>query len=820
MGPRGNSRRGKLVSPMAARRMLASSVALCAILLLADESRAQANLSDLGGSVAVPEGTQLFLEADTVSYDREGARVTASGGVQIDYGDYQLVARNLVYDQASQRLVAAGDVELVEPGGNRIYADAVDITDDFADGFIEALRIETPENTRFAAQQAVRRDGATTTFERGVYTACEACEENPDRAPLWQVTARRIVWDQQNEVVRYYGARFELFGAPILYLPYFAAPDSSATRQSGFLAPEFRSSDKTGFGVRVPYFWAIGDDRDLTVAGTYYARQGFLLDAEYRQAFESGYFTLQTAGIAQREPERFDDFRFDGENFEGDEPPENRGMVGTTGRFALSDRWTFGWDILAQTDPNFSEVYQIPNFGDIYRSSEIYLTGLGDRSFFDLRAQKFDVQTQNTFTEEVQPYALPTLDYQRIEEDVLGGELELNVNVTNIRRDDTSPADALICRSGFFVDGVCTGDFPDNRLDDIFRYRGLQGDYARATTDATWRTSFTTEQGIVLTPSLGARGDLYRADMQTGPFTGLDATGLPVSLGGVSVDDSGARGMATAALEARYPWLVETANTSHVFEPIAQLIVRPNESRIGMLPNEDAQSLVFNTTNLFAYDKFSGFDRIEGGTRANVGVRYSGTLGAGYMLDAAVGQSYHLAGRNSFAQGDLALVGFDSGLETDRSDYVSSVALTMPVGLTLAAQGRFDESSLDLERADFTGALTLDRVSTALTYSQIAEQPIYGFAEDRQQVTASANLKVTEEISTFGSFSYDLENSAVISRSFGVGYADECFSLLAEYRSTTDRYQLQSAESQVMFRLSLRTLVETDFSYGLGDDDT
>ncbi len=168
---------------------------------------------------------------------------SAAGGVQIDYGPYKLVAKDIVYDQASRRLVASGDVELIEPTGNRIYADSIDVTDDFANGFVQALRIETPDNTRFAAGQAVRRDGAVTTFERGIYTACEACEKHPDRPPLWQVKARRIVWDQNAKVIRYYGARFELFGKPLAYLPYFASPDPTVKRQSGLLPP--RSSPPT-----------------------------------------------------------------------------------------------------------------------------------------------------------------------------------------------------------------------------------------------------------------------------------------------------------------------------------------------------------------------------------------------------------------------------------------------------------------------------------------------------------------------------------------------------------------------------------------------
>ncbi|WP_244492353.1 LPS-assembly protein LptD [Aureimonas sp. AU12] len=796
---------------------LLAGTALVAIVVAASPARAQAGLGELGANVSVPEGTQLFLEADTVTYDSEKGVVTAAGGIQIDYGAYKLVSRNIVYDQKSRRLVASGDVELVEPTGNRIYADSIDLTDDFANGFVRALRIETPDNTRFAAGQAVRQDGSVTTFEQGIYTACEACEKNPDRPPLWQVKARRIVWDQNAKVIRYYGARFELFGKPLAYLPYFASPDPTVKRQSGLLPPSFKSSSDTGFGVRIPYYFAIDETSDATVAGTVFTKQGFLAEAEYRKATENGYFTLQTAGIAQMDPGAFSDNRSDGVLAAFDPADTDRAMIGTTGRFAINEQWTFGWDVLAQSDSNFSNVYDIENFSQLYHTSEIYLTGLGDQTFFDLRAQKFDVQTENTLTADVQPYVFPTLDYQRIEENpVLGGQLQFDANITHLRRDETSPGFLLLCQSQFLVDGLCntSSGFPFRT--DHFRRNALEGDYSRASFDARWRRTLTTDGGLQITPSASLRGDLYRADMSA---QGLPYVADPLGLGGIDVDEAGGRGMVTAGLEARYPYLIETANASHVITPIGQILVRPDEMDAGRFPNEDAQSLVFNALNLFDEDKFSGYDRIEGGTRANVGVQYSGVFGAGYTIDAVAGQSYHLAGENPYSQVDLALVGFDSGLETDRSDYVSAIALTTPFGLNFGAQGRFDEKSLDVKRTDLMGGFSYKRVDTALTYSSIAAQPIYGFAEDRNQVTGSATVRVTDTIKTFGSLSYDIENSAVIDRTLGVGYADECFSLIAQYQNTSDRYNLASSETKVMFKFGLRTLGELGVGYGLGSSD-
>ncbi len=66
------------------------------------------------------------------------------------------------------------------------------------------------------------------------------------------------------------------------------------------------------------------------------------------------------------------------------------------------------------------------------------------------------------------------------------------------------------------------------------------------------------------------------------------------------------------------------------------------------VPDEDAKSLVFDDTLLFDIDKFSGYDRFETGTRANVGVQYTFQANNGLYARAVFGQSFHLAGENAF----------------------------------------------------------------------------------------------------------------------------------------------------------------------------
>lgn len=110
------------------------------------------------GDVAakVPSGSQMLLAADTLVYNNDNQTVTAVGGVQIDYGGNRLVAQKVVYDRNTKRMVASGNVEVINSDGTKINSDHIDITDDFADGFVNALRVETIDKAYFAAESAER----------------------------------------------------------------------------------------------------------------------------------------------------------------------------------------------------------------------------------------------------------------------------------------------------------------------------------------------------------------------------------------------------------------------------------------------------------------------------------------------------------------------------------------------------------------------------------------------------------------------------------------------------------------------------------------
>ena len=336
--------------------------------------------------------TPMLLQATEIRYDYTNNTVSAVGSVQIYYNGSTVEADEVTYDQKSKRLQAHGNVRLTEADGKITYGQFIDLTDDYRDGFVDALRVETIDDTRFAAARADRVQGKYTVLQNGVYTACEACKEDPKKPPLWQIQAARIIHDSGEKMIYFEDARVEFFGVPLAYFPFLSAPDPSVTRKSGFLFPNLTYSTVYTAGIEIPYFWAVTPSSDLTTSVMATWKEGELFQGVWRQRLLEGSYSIKAAGIFQTDPGYF--ASRDGPN----SPTANsfRGAIQTAGQFALSDKWVWGWTGLLMTDTQFLFDYQLSQFigsFDPFHTgvasegvSQLYLSGAGDRSYFDIRS--------------------------------------------------------------------------------------------------------------------------------------------------------------------------------------------------------------------------------------------------------------------------------------------------------------------------------------------------------------------------------------------------------------------------------------------------
>ncbi len=754
-----------------------------------------------GQSLARKGGdAQMLVKASEVDYDYNNNRVSAVGNVQIYYNGATIEADRVVYDQKTKRLRAEGNARLTEADGKITYGQIIDLTDDYRDGFVNSLRVETIDDTRLAANRANRSSGNYTVFENGVYTACKPCADDPKKPPLWQVKAARIIHNADEKMMYFEDATLEFFGIPVGYFPYLAEPDPTVKRKTGLLMPIISSSTTYGFGIETPYYFALAPNYDLTISPRITSMQGPLMQAEFRHRLEDGSYSIRAAGIDQ----------LDKNYFGGANPTPGfrnfRGSFETEGKFNLTSNWTWGWDTLLVTDQTFFQDYKLSTlqarnpdpFGVALTDgvSQLWLTGRGADSYFEARSMYFygfstsDVQSQL-------PVIAPVIDYSKVfDQPVFGGKVTFTSNFTSLTRQSAS-FDAISLNA--VNSGLCntTSADPAVKIPANCLLRGIPGEYTRFTAQAEWKRQFIDQYGQQWIPFASVRADFATASIenQVG-VSNYYQTGTTDVV----------RVMPTIGLEYRYPFISVQSWGTQTIEPIAQIIIRPNEPDIGRLPNENSQSMVYDDSNLFKVDKFSGYDRVEGGGRANVGIQYTAQFNGAGHVNMLFGQSYQLFGTNSFATGDATNTGIDSGLDTTRSDYVARVSYQPNSIYQFTSRFRFDENDLSLKRLEVEASALFDRWRYSILYGDYAAQPELGFLTRRDGVLVSTSYKINPNWVVSTALRYDIEAGKFDQTRIGIGYIDDCYMLNLTYIGDFTYSGNVQANNTVMLQMSLRTL--------------
>jgi LPS-assembly protein len=754
---------------------------------------------------------QMLVQATEIDYDYANNRVAAVGNVQIYYGDSTLEANRVIYDQKTKRLHAEGNVRLTEQDGKVTYGEIMDLSDDYRDGFVDSLRLDAPDQTRMAATRAERTSGNYTVFHNGVYTACAPCKDDPKKPPLWQVKAARIIHDQGEKMMYFEDARLEFFGQPLAWLPYFSAPDPTVKRKTGVLVPVASSSSVYGGALDVPYYWALAPDYDATFAPMITTKQGPLLEGEFRQRLMSGAYSIRAAGIYQLDKDYF--LRSDGTYTPGFR--DWRGSLESTGLFAINNNWLWGWDGTVLSDRTFLQDYN-PRLSR-YRItdpftqttseaiSQLFISGKGNRSYFDARTIYYlgfsDADAQGQI-----PVIHPVVDYNYVfDRPILGGELGYRVNFTSLTRQD---ADFDPITQSALLNGTCTQTAnPAIKNTSSCLLRGVPGTYSRFSAEMTWRRSITDSFGQVFTPFASVRADAGAMDIKNDPAV---ANFIPTG------DSDLVRAMPTVGLEYRYPFINVQSWGTQTIEPIAQVIVRPNEQQIGRWPTEDAQSLVYDDSNLFRVDKFSGWDRVEGGGRANYGLQYTAQFNQAGSVNALFGQSYSLFGQNSFAFGGTTNTGLDSGLDTTRSDYVARLSYQPNNIYMFTSRFRFDNDTFTPQRIELEARANFDRWSGSLLYGDYAAQPALGILDRQQGILGTGQVKLDANWVLLGGARYDINAGKFDQTRVGVGYVDDCLILGLNYITNYTYSGNVQANHTIMLQISLRTLGGTSASQGVG----
>ena len=765
------------------------AAAITVVLLAAGPAYAQSRAPSLFPKTPAPKFTSpskldrkqpLLLNGDELTYDTTGNRVTARGNVELYYNNYSVTADEVTYDQSANTLTAAGNVTIRDPNGQITHADRIELTDDFKEGFVESLSLVGTDDTRIAARRAIRKDGNVTEFSDAKYTPCKS---NPGMPPLWCISAARIIHDQKAATLTYQDAQFELLGVPVVYLPFFEHPDPSVKRRSGFLIPSFGTSSTLGFRAETPYYFALSPQYDFLFSPEYLSKQGVLWQGEWRHRLAAGEYNVKFSTIDQN----FTDLPAsipNRQNLDG-----WRGSLQTKGLFSLSSWWKLGWDVTIDSDDTFRRFYGLDNVLLTDRINTIALEGQSERNYFGIKFSQYGgLLLSDNGNSDARVH--PSIDYDYIFKDpVLGGELAWSSNVFSLSRDGT--------------------------LTNATKISTFSESFNHAKSELNWRRRLTDTIGISYTPFGNVRGDVYYLDNALDPVANS-----------LIADTTVTRGVATGGVTVSYPWIASGLGASHTLEPIGQVIYSNARVSQRALPDEDSRSVVFDDTNLFESQKFAGTDRIETGTRANAGLQYTFQANTGGYARLLAGQHFQLSGENAYTSpGQITetlngvtatrfLFAPNSGLQTDRSDYVLGAYFAPNAMFRFLAQSRFDEKELSLRREDLFASVSYGPLTASAVYTYSAADALFGVNSAQSDITGALGLKLTDRWSLLGTMRYDIQAKDILTDTLTLKYLDDCFALSATYQETflTNAALGLTNDRSVMFRFELKNLGGTSYN--------
>ena len=704
---------------------------------------------------AQPVDDQIIgFSADQVVYDGDGDTVTASGDVRMNREGNYLAADQVIWDRRTGEVRAIGNVVLVTPQGDKLIGENVQLTDDLREGTVQNLLVVLESGGRLAAARGIRT-GKVMTLENAIYTPCPVTSGSgcPKR-PSWSITAARVIQDPEHNRINFEGGRLQLFGVNLPLLPVFTIGTGSGG-YTGWLVPDINYSTRKGLELAPPYHWQIAPNRDLTLTPHLYTGVLPAIEGKYRElnslgAFQVGGF-LTYGTIESADPNAVS----------SDEGRSLRGYFEANGKAQLDPLWSITGSLRVASDKTVTRRYDITrddrlrNFINAERISPNSYVSIAGWAFQGLRVD--DVQKRI-------PFALPVMDARiRLGDPVLGGKIQLEANSLSIVR----------------VEGQ---------------------DTQRAFASAEWDLRKLTPWGQELSFTAFARGDVYHTDDS-------EATDVDIYRG---TDGWHTRGIAALAADVKWPFVGPAFGGMQSLVPRVQLVLTPPTPNL-TIPNEDARSIDLEDSNLFALNRFPGYDRWEDGSRITYGLDWS-LERPNVSITTTIGQSYRITRRaNIFPEG--------TGLTDRVSDIVGRTRIRFGRFIDITNRFRLDKDNFALRRDELDLTVGSEQTYVQLGYLRLNRDidPTVEDLRDKEELRLAGRVKFARYWSVFGATVIDLtdkkEDPLSLSDGFkpvrnrlGILYEDECLELGLSWRRDYEQIGTFRKGSTFSLHLNLKGL--------------
>jgi LPS-assembly protein len=703
---------------------------------------------------------EVTFSSAQLDYDDNADIVTATGDVRMFRNGARLRADKVTWNRQTGEVRATGNVAVVNANGDKAYADDIQLTDELHDGVADNMLLVLANGGRLAAAHGERK-GEITTLNHAAYSPCRVeTDSGCPKRPSWQISAVRVIVDEGRHRISYRDARLTLFGQTILALPAFSHPDGSDTGQgnSGLLLPNFQINKSNGVEIDLPYYLQIGPNRDLTITPHLYTAVLPALEAQYRALTGNGAY--QVSGMvtySSRLPATSTSSTPDQSN------ETIRGYIDANGTWQLSPDWTIHGALRLTTDRTFMKRYYISN--DDRLRSTIKAERIDQDSYLSI-AGWFVQDIRPGYAEGQQPIALPAIDYRRrLADPWLGGVFSAQLNSLALTRTDGQ-------------------------------------DTQRAFAGLRWDLRTLTPLGQELIFTAYSRADIYHTSNSAATKTSLYQ----------GTDGWHGRGIAALSADMRWPFIGELFGGTQQIVPRVQIVAEPKVKNLD-IPDEDSRAVDLEDSNLFALNRFSGYDRWEDSSRITYGGEWNYTRPK-LEVRAIVGQSYRLSS-------EPTILPPGTGLSDRFSDYVGRVSVRYGSFIEITERFRLDKDNLAVRRNEIDATVGSRNTYVEVGYLKLNRNIDTSIEDlrDMSEVRLGARVRLARYWSIFGSTVIDLtthkedptlpvssDGYQPVRHRLGLLYENECMSLGVTWRKDYDESGDAKRGSTFSLRLALKNL--------------
>ena len=697
------------------------------------------------------EGDDIYFSADEMQNDSKADTITALGDVYIIRNDATLKADKVVYYQKEDKIIASGNVSLVDANDNVLYADEMMLQDKMSKGVLNKLKVLMRDESHVWAKKFKTLENNDKIMYDVVYTPCDCClDKKPEQEPLWKITATKMKHDVEGKNVNYNNAFLKIKDIPVFYTPFLSHPDPTVKRRSGFLMPKYGTSNYMDTYVQASYFWAIDDHSDMTFTPYFTTKKGIIPIATYNGYFEKG------------------DYSLFGSIMKDDDKDKKRGHIFAQGRYEINENWLAKLDAKYVSDTRYLKDLSLPQKTDAWLTSNLQFEYFNKRDYADIEAYYFkmisyDLRTAKRRDKYDAAYVLPYMEYEKYDNLTDFGLYTKNTfNIASVVHDDETAS----TQRGTVI----------NEL--VLPYTSPFGEKIRV-------------KGSV-------KSDFYYVDdyLRTSENPHINNTYYTGSV---------VRVFPQLAAEWKLPFIKANEETRQILEPIIVGVLAPNDSnKIEKIPNEDSSNAYLDDANVLDIDRYSGYDRNDTGSRVSYGFNWSSYGNILGRTQAFIAQSYYFQDDGSFSR--------SLGEKDHMSDYVGRVYASPSDFLDLNYRYRLDKNDFELKYSELGMTVGPSMLKAYVSYiflndAGYSEATYKGNNKERKELYTSLTAKLSRDWSLRVYNRQDLseKNDYSLEHGGSLIYEDECF----QFSTNVQRYDSNDPEVENNYEFNFSFLLKT-----------